>query len=38
MVLGLIIAQDILYAHGGKIELQSTPDEGSQFIIWLLKS
>jgi signal transduction histidine kinase len=38
MGLGLIIAQDILHAHGGEIELQSAPDEGSQFIIWLPKS
>jgi signal transduction histidine kinase len=38
MGLGLIIAQDILHADGGEIELQSMPDEGSQFIIWLPKS
>ncbi|MEE9188743.1 MAG: ATP-binding protein [Anaerolineales bacterium] len=38
MGLGLIIAQDILHAYGGEIELQSMPDEGTQFTIWLPKS
>ncbi len=35
MGLGLSIAQDILHAHGGEIELDSIPGEGSQFTIWL---
>ena len=38
MGLGLSIARDILHAHSGEIELQSMPDEGSQFTIWLPKS
>jgi len=38
MGLGLSIARDILHAHGGETELQRTPDEGSQFTTWLLKS
>ena len=33
MGLGLSIAQDILHSHGGKIDLQSMPDEGCQFTL-----
>lgn len=38
MGLGLSIARDILHAHGGEIELESTPGEGSQFTFWLPRS
>ncbi len=33
--LGLTIANDLVEAHGGWLELQSTPEEGSQFCIHL---
>jgi two-component system, OmpR family, sensor histidine kinase BaeS len=33
MGLGLSIAHDIITAHGGKIDLQSTPGTGSRFIL-----
>ena len=33
--LGLSIARDLLDAHGGHIEIISTPGEGSAFTIWL---
>ena len=33
MGLGLSIAHDIVLAHGGEIELESTPRDGSRFII-----
>jgi two-component system sensor histidine kinase BaeS len=35
MGLGLSIARDLVVAHGGRLEMQSTPGQGSHFIIWL---
>ncbi len=35
MGLGLSIAHDLVTAHGGRIDLESTPGLGSQFTIWL---
>jgi signal transduction histidine kinase len=35
MGLGLSIAQDLIVAHGGRLEVQSAPGQGSQFTIWL---
>lgn len=35
MGLGLTIARDLVQAHGGRISLESTPGEGSQFTVWL---
>jgi two-component system sensor histidine kinase BaeS len=35
MGLGLSIARDQVEAHGGHIEVRSTPGEGSAFTIWL---
>lgn len=37
MGLGLSIAQSLVVAHGGRIEVESTPGKGSQFIVWLPK-
>ena len=33
--LGLAVSYQIIEAHGGRIEVQSAPGEGSEFIIWL---
>jgi signal transduction histidine kinase len=35
MGLGLSIARDLTIAHGGRLELESTPGMGSQFTIWI---
>ncbi len=37
MGLGLSIARDLIKAHGGRLELVSSPGEGSQFTIYLPK-
>ncbi|MCB0197460.1 MAG: HAMP domain-containing histidine kinase, partial [Anaerolineae bacterium] len=35
MGLGLTIAQDLVVAHGGRLEVESEPDQGSRFTVWL---
>jgi two-component system sensor histidine kinase BaeS len=35
MGLGLSIARDLVMAHGGRLEMSSTPGQGSRFTIWL---
>ena len=37
MGLGLAIARDLVIAHGGALDLESTPTMGSKFTIWLPK-
>lgn len=35
MGLGLTIVRDLIRAHGGRVSLESAPDEGSCFSVWL---
>lgn len=35
MGLGLAVAHDVVSAHDGRLELDSSPDQGSRFTIWL---
>ncbi len=35
MGLGLTIARDLVAAHGGRLELDSSPGHGSSFTVWL---
>jgi signal transduction histidine kinase len=35
MGLGLSIANDLIVAHGGRLEVESTPGQGSQFTLWI---
>jgi signal transduction histidine kinase len=35
MGLGLSIARDLVVAHGGRLEVTSTSEQGSRFTIWL---
>jgi signal transduction histidine kinase len=35
MGLGLTIAQDLIVAHGGRLEVDSQSGQGSRFTIWL---
>lgn len=33
--MGLAIAQAVITRHGGRIDLSSTPGQGSRFVVWL---
>ena len=35
MGLGLSIARDLVAAHGGRLDVESEPGQGSRFTIWL---
>ncbi len=35
MGLGLTIARDLVVAHGGRLEVESSPGKGSRFLVWL---
>ncbi|MBN1658562.1 MAG: HAMP domain-containing histidine kinase [Anaerolineae bacterium] len=35
MGLGLSIARDLVMAHGGRLDVDSTPGQGSRFSVWL---
>lgn len=35
MGLGLTIARDLIVAHGGRLEVDSQPGQGSRFTLWL---
>jgi signal transduction histidine kinase len=35
MGLGLAIARDLAIAHAGRLEVKSTPGQGSRFMLWL---
>jgi signal transduction histidine kinase len=35
MGLGLSIARDLVLAHGGRLEVESTSEQGSRFTVWL---
>ena len=35
MGLGLAIARDLVMAHGGRLQVESAPGQGSRFTVWL---